>query len=249
MDKTNRQQTAYLEELKEVQKQLLDAADDIHAPLDELVRSQVHAAAPYLRGALVLATCVSEENDEFMRAKRISLAAALEMLSIAQGIHNLLLKQDARELDKSILGSTILAGDYCFSRSATMAVRTDTPRVVEIFSEALGTISEGVLRLFFDEPDLDFSEDLVLFNTGIDAASVLLSLPDTASAHLRFLAECLNRSSTQHSNSAPCSELLDRSMLTASQAERWALLLQWLESPQSSKAPFTPNGILTATRN
>ena len=83
------------------------------------------------------------------------------MLHIALNVHRLLVnaarteegsqKVGAKaELDRAFIGSTILAGDYCFSRAAQMAAQTDHPRVVATFSLALQAVSEGLLREQFN---------------------------------------------------------------------------------------------------
>ena len=67
----------------------------------------------------------------------------LEMLFVAHSIHGLLLTAVREGMDKSVMGSTILAGDYCFSHSAVLATGTESPQVVAIFAQALKTVSEG----------------------------------------------------------------------------------------------------------
>lgn len=155
-------------EIQEVQNTLLAAADDLTSPLSDLVRAQIRRAQPPICGAVVLTvatprvaaqTETASESD--LRRKRILLAAALEMLHIALNVHRLLVNAAINEqqaggeitLDRSFIGSTILAGDYCFSRAAQMAAQTDHPRVVETFALALQTVSEGLLRQQFQQSD------------------------------------------------------------------------------------------------
>lgn len=136
-------------ELNEVKDILTGVPEELSTPLREMVAAQLTALKPYWRALFVLAAGTHEEEPENTRAKRIHLAAALEMLNLAQNIHRHLIndRQDTDSLSsKSFVGSMILAGDYCFSRSANLAAFTDSPKVVAIFSEALGTVSEGQLR-------------------------------------------------------------------------------------------------------
>ncbi|MCX6043572.1 MAG: hypothetical protein NT075_00555, partial [Chloroflexi bacterium] len=116
-------------ELEQVQSQLMAAVNELYSPLSDLVRSQLKNATPLVHAAIVLTTGVGDPDTDDLREKRILLAAALEMLYVALNIHRKLLTNPAsngnHDADKSRLGSIILAGDYCFSRSATLAAQTN----------------------------------------------------------------------------------------------------------------------------
>jgi geranylgeranyl pyrophosphate synthase len=159
-------------EIQEVQSTLLEATNDLTSPLGDLVRAQIKRSQPPICGAVVLAVAkpasLNQETTEAeaeLHHKRILLAAALEMLHVALNVHRLLVNAALREqqreqhggndsaLDLSFIGSTILAGDYCFSRAAQMAAQTDHPRVVATFALALQTVSEGLLREQFHGDD------------------------------------------------------------------------------------------------
>lgn len=73
------------------------------------------------------------------------------------------------------MGSTILAGDTCFSHAALLAARTDHPQVVAIFSQSLQNVSEKQLRILFDmqNAEINFDPSPELFQAGLQAASVL----------------------------------------------------------------------------
>ena len=78
---------------------------------------------------------------------RVSLAAALQLLQIALNIHRLLLRpEQTGSIDSFLLGGTILAGDYCFSRAAVLAAHTNHPQVVMVFAELLQEVSQANLR-------------------------------------------------------------------------------------------------------
>ena len=170
--------SALEQELEAVYTNLTDASDALASPLQQLVRSQIDQAEPYVRAAVVLAAGLGEPDTDSLRLKRIQLAAALEMLFVAHNIHGLLLAPHARSMDKSVMGSTILAGDYCFSHSATLAAGTDSPEVVAIFAQALKTVSEGTLRHLFGERG-DYDENHDLFTAGVEAATMLAELSET----------------------------------------------------------------------
>jgi geranylgeranyl pyrophosphate synthase len=150
----------FIAEIDEVQSTLLAATADLTSPLGDLVRAQIRRSQPPICGAVVLAVAQPAVDagapaaEDGSRRKRIVLAAALEMLHVALNVHRLLVNAALREqqsageisLDPSFIGSTILAGDYCFSRAAQMAAQTDHARVVAIFALTLQTVSEGLLR-------------------------------------------------------------------------------------------------------
>lgn len=160
-------------ELTSVIAQLEDVAQQLDEPLNQLVLSQVRRAAPHRRAAVVLAFGIGDDDDVLHVSRRVALAAALEMLYIAQRVHQLLLDQDTESMDKSLMGSIILAGDFCFSRAADLAVRTENPGIVAVFSTALKRLSEDNLREIFDKNERDAYSDMELLASGIEAALLL----------------------------------------------------------------------------
>ena len=169
------------QELAQVTDILQEIARELDEPLNQLVLSQIRRAAPHRRAGVVLAFGAGEQDEDPQRTRRISLAAALEMLYIAQRVHHLLLRQQTESMDKSLMGSIILAGDFCFSRSADLAVRTENPEIVQIFSDALKRLSENNLRNLFDQDTQQMQSDRVLLASGIEAALLLAaSAPDPA---------------------------------------------------------------------
>ena len=138
-------------ELRSAQQSLMSAAAELGSPLSELVTSRIRTAAPYFCATAVLAAAYSRQDDNAAIEQRVVLATALEMLHVALGVHRLLVDSAAVNLDKSFIGSAILAGDYCFGRAARMAAQTGNPRIVTIFSRALQDVNEARLRILFGE--------------------------------------------------------------------------------------------------
>jgi octaprenyl-diphosphate synthase len=175
-------------ELAAVEDELVAALADLNPPFSQLVQRQLKRIYPLLRAGVVLATATGAPGDELLRARRIDLAAAVEMLYLALCIHTRLLgaPTGSGDLDRSLLGSTILAGDYCFSRAAGLAVRTDSPAVVDIFARALKRASEGHLRQLLEPEAEDFDENGELLISGVMAGCELASLaPENRAANLR----------------------------------------------------------------
>lgn len=141
-------------ELAAVRGHLDSAFGELDSGLRHFVRKDLAAAEPFPLAVVVLSAGLPEEDSDTVRGRRIHLAAALEMLRLALSIHEDLVSSSAtRQAEKSFIGATILVGDYCFSRSASLAAQTDSPFVVEVFSNALKAVSEGRLRTHFSEQD------------------------------------------------------------------------------------------------
>jgi octaprenyl-diphosphate synthase len=183
-------------EIQEVQSTLLAATSELTNPLGELVRAQIRRSQPPICAATVLAVSMPTADMPAtgeMPPKRILLAAALEMLHVALNVHRLLVNAAINEqgndspLDRAFIGSTILAGDYCFSRAAQLAAQTDHPRVVTTFSLALQTVSEELLREQFLSENApansanaeagSYDETRHLLQSGAQAAALLIDLP------------------------------------------------------------------------
>jgi len=219
-------------ELAAVYSKLVEASDALSSPLQQLVRSQIDQAQPYVRAAVVLAAGVGKSDTASLRHRRIQLAAALEMLFVAHNIHGLLLASHAEDMDKSVMGSTILAGDYCFSHSAILATGTESPQVVAIFAQALKKVSEGRLRHLFEGLD-DYDENDVLFAAGVEAATLLAELSEAEkNSILRYCVELSDRSRL--------TDDADLLTLPVFQQDRWRSL-------QHQLSPSTKNGNVSTT--
>jgi hypothetical protein len=175
-----------LTEIAEVRQQLLNALADLSSPLGELVRSQLEHSVADWRIGLLLVAARGTEVSERTRQQRLLLSAAIEMLYLALSIHKLLLVYVQNRSnpipERAWTGSVILAGDYCFSRSAVLAAQTNLPRVVDIFAQALKTVSEEILRHLLPaaegtEPEL-FAEGYELVSAGLQAAAVIADLDE-----------------------------------------------------------------------
>ena len=210
-------QQAFEAELAQVDQLLHAAVADLFPPFSQLVAAQ--AGGSLRRAAIVLAAGMAEEESPRLCEQRVALAAALEMLHRALAVHMRVgstSKPTAPNL--TLLGSTILAGDYCFSRAAGLAVRTGEAAVVEIFADALKRVSEGHLRQRFDGALEPYDEDSELFRATA-AMRLTRAAEETQQAILELVAGLAARLSGQL--------LLPSHALTPAQLGRWQVLLQW----------------------
>ena len=221
-------------ELAEVEQQLRDATADLFPPFSQMVAAQLRSSRPLRRAAVVLTVGVAAPDNDVVRSQRVYLAAALEMLHLAITVHMILADGASTDFpSRSLLGSTILAGDYCFSRAASLAVRTGHSTVVEIFSDALKRVSEGHLRRFFDPTADAYNEDRELFVAGAAAAMHLARTPERAQAWVLQMSEALVSTPSEAVASAwPPPKSID-----AYQNARWQALLTWRSLDKNSAPP------------
>lgn len=235
----------FIAEIQEVQSTLLAATTDLTNPLGDLVRAQIKRSQPPICGATVLAvskpTGAMQENGD-LRRKRILLAAALEMLHIALNVHRLLVNaalQEQRQgnedaLDRSFIGSTILAGDYCFSRAAQMAAQTDHPQVVATFSLALQTVSEELLREQFNPSNERYDETRQLLESGALAAAHLVDLSPHAQQQAIRLSQELAARWSLYKQGANIGAWQPPNNHAENLPANWQALHHWLNSQRAN---------------
>jgi geranylgeranyl pyrophosphate synthase len=130
----------------------------------------------------------------------ISLAAAVEMLHTATLVHDdvidgSLLRRGSPTLNATWTpGTTILVGDYLFSRAADLAAQTDNVRVMHIFARTLMTIVTGELGQLFEAGNpvsraayerRIYAKTASMFELATEAAGVLIGAPDDQVGVLR----------------------------------------------------------------
>lgn len=223
------------QELAAVVQELRAAREGLFPPFSQLVQLPQKDLAPLTRAAVVLTAGVGAPDDAGLREQRIYLAAALEMLHLALNVHTTLLGMSAPTNDpsRSLLGSTILAGDFCFSRSAGLAVRTGNAAVVAIFADALKRVSEGHLRHLFEAESPAFDETRELIRAGIVAAATLTGADMAWQAAATRFGDTL---ATALATGALGDLALDHELLALLQPEqhrRWDALLTWFRASHS----------------
>lgn len=220
---------ALLAELNLVAAELEEAVADLPDGLAQFVRSEL--ADEQLLAAVVLASAAPKNDTDENEFRRVALASALELLQIALNIHRLLLKpEQTAPIDSFLLGGTILAGDYCFSRAAVMAARTNHPKVVTVFAELLQELSQANLRrvIVDKSPNPDsvvYNERESLFHSGASAGVLLAGLSEEDQESVVTYAAHLGRRRPQDGTGAlgaQAPENLDK--MPAPQRERWQAL-------------------------
>lgn len=216
-------------ELVQVTGEIQAALSDLFAPFSQMIETRLRALGPMTRAAVVLTAGVGAPDTQELRSKRVYLAAALEMLHLALAVHMALGETAGADTTQyqSLLGSTILAGDYCFSRSAGLAVRTGDPIVVEIFSDALKRVSEGNLRHFFEPTDRQFDEDRELFLAGIAASGQLVGSPAAVQMVQRQMVDRLATAQLRTDQTPPAPDEAALVGFSPLQQARWRALFDW----------------------
>jgi len=185
-------------ELNLVAEKLEDAVADLPDGLAQFVRSEL--AENQVLAGVVLASAAPVRDSVEDESRRVALAAALELLQIALNIHRLLLRPgQTGSIDNFLLGGTILAGDYCFSRAAVLAAQTRHPQVVTVFAELLQQVSQANLRRVIAEDGVGrdptaFDEREALLHSGAAAGALLAGLSEQEQEVVVQYAASLGRS-------------------------------------------------------
>ena len=222
----------FLAELADVRAQVTAATETEHPSLGEFIRHEVNARAGSPLAGVVLAAALPDNDNPVQRTARIHLATAMVLLDVALSLHKLLLLQNphADTLDKSLVGGTVLAGDYCFSQAAVAAARTNHPQVVAIFSDVLKDLSESHLRHLFGAAQEPLDEFPALFYSAGLAGGVLAGQAEDEQQRTADFAASLailfgRRTQAPSVETAPFVTAL-RDGAAAQQHPRWLVLLK-----------------------
>jgi geranylgeranyl pyrophosphate synthase len=142
------------DKLIEVEATLLRLPDIQPPDLRKAVEVIVSSGGKRIRPTITLLIAAMFENNE---QRAICLASAVEMLHTATLVHDDLIDGSLMRRGASTLNAvwtpaaTVLTGDYLFAVAAGLAARTDSLRVMNIFSDTLGVIVAGELRQQFTD--------------------------------------------------------------------------------------------------
>ena len=221
---------AFQAEQNRVADLLEEAFAKLPEALSQFVRSEM--SEERILAGVVLASAAPEEDSTEREERRVALAAALELLQVALNIHRLLLRPEQTDtIDNVLLGGTILAGDYCFSRAAVLAARTRHPGVVTIFAELLQTLSETTLRRVIvrdgaGRESAAAEERAALFESGAAAGVMLTELAEDEMEEVVAYAVGMSRAGavvSANSWGKAAGRSLER--LPPRQRERWGRLI------------------------
>ena len=119
--------------------------------ISELSNHLINAGGKRLRPLLTLA---ASDLCNYRGASRIKLAAAIEFIHTATLLHDDVVDESFQRRGKPTANilwdnqSSVLVGDYLFSKSFQLMVETDSLKVLSILADASSTISEGeILQL------------------------------------------------------------------------------------------------------
>ena len=225
--------TTFQSEVQAVRAHLESAFADLDSALRHFVRKDLAAAEPFPLAVVILSAGLPVQDTSEVRQRRVFLAAALEMLRIALSIHeDLVISAAPGQTEKSLVGATILVGDYCFSHSANLAARTDSPFVVEVFSNALKAVSEGRLRALFAREgaggEASYGDQEELCRAGAQAATHLAALSPQQSQALMDVAALIGRTLDRGESPAGLYDRLDERRVPIHQQPRWRQALAYL---------------------
>ena len=137
-----------------------------HAPrIPEVTAHLVEAGGKRLRPMLTLAAARICDYDG---PYHVHLAATVEFIHTATLLHDDVVDQSARRRGRPTANllwdnkSSVLVGDYLFSRSFQLMVETGNLRVLGILANASATIAEGEVLQLTAAQDLATTEDIYL---------------------------------------------------------------------------------------
>lgn len=239
-----RQTTPFQAEVQAVRVHLESAFADLDSALRHFVRKDLAAAEPFPLAVVILSAGLPVRESSDVGQRRVFLAAALEMLRIALSIHEDLVASAAPgRTEKSLVGATILVGDYCFSHSAHLAARTDSPYVVEVFSNALKSVSEGRLRALFSREEgggeVPYGGQEELCRAGAQAATHLADLPPQQSQALMDVAALVGRTLDRGESPVGFYDRIAPGKIPDHQQARWRQALAYLAADQAGDALST----------
>ncbi|WP_300036537.1 polyprenyl synthetase family protein [uncultured Roseobacter sp.] len=169
-----------------------------HAPrIPEVTAHLVDAGGKRLRPMLTLAAAhLCGYSGPF----HINLAATVEFIHTATLLHDDVVDESGQRRGRPTANllwdnkSSVLVGDYLFSRSFQLMVETGSLRVLDILSNASATIAEGEVLQLTASQDLATTEDIylqvvrgktaALFSAATEVGGVIAGAPE---AHVRAL--------------------------------------------------------------
>ena len=176
-----------------------------HAPrIPEVTAHLVEAGGKRLRPMLTLAAARLCGYDG---AHHVTLAATVEFIHTATLLHDDVVDESQRRRGRPTANllwdnkSSVLVGDYLFSRSFQLMVQTGSLRVMDILADASATIAEGEVLQLTAAQDLGTDEAVylqvvrgktaALFAAACEVGGVIADAPEDHIAALRAYGDAL----------------------------------------------------------
>ncbi len=172
-------------QLDHVEDLMMQEMEDAHQNLSSAVEYLLASGGKRIRPTIVLllGNLLGAESEILA-----NLAAAVEMLHTATLIHDDLIDGALFRRGASTLNNqwspatTVLMGDYVFSRAAKLASKTGSIRAMRVFTEALSTIVNGEITQMFSQRIMTdregyyrriYAKTASLFETAATIAAIL----------------------------------------------------------------------------
>ena len=163
-----------------------------HAPrIPEVTAHLVEAGGKRLRPMLTLAAA---KMCGYQGDNHLKLAATVEFIHTATLLHDDVVDESGQRRGRPTANllwdnkSSVLVGDYLFSRSFQLMVETGSLRVLDILANASATIAEGEVLQMTAASDLKTDEDVylqvvrgktaALFSAATEVGGVIAGIPD-----------------------------------------------------------------------
>ena len=194
VDKPHERLSAYLaDEMAQVNELIRTRMASRHAPrIPEVTAHLVEAGGKRLRPMLTLAAAKMCGYDG---PYHVHLAATVEFIHTATLLHDDVVDESGQRRGKPTANllwdnkSSVLVGDYLFSRSFQLMVETGSLTVLDILANASATIAEGEVLQLTAAQDLATTEDIylqvvrgktaALFAAACEVGGVIADAPDT----------------------------------------------------------------------
>jgi octaprenyl-diphosphate synthase len=187
-----------LEDLNKVKDTLKSISRIDYQWLSEQLSYVVGETGKGIRPALTL---LSGKSFEYNLNYLLPMAVSVELMHTATLVHDdaidKALTRRGQATVNSIWGNeiAILMGDYLFAKAGEYVSDTQTPRVIKLFSQTLGTISSGEIGQFRGAFKLDqtrenyfhriYSKTASLFSLATQSGAILSQAPEESVAIMK----------------------------------------------------------------
>jgi octaprenyl-diphosphate synthase len=179
------------EDLSRVKDMLKSISRIDYTWLSEQLSYVVGETGKGIRPALTL---LSGKSYEYNLTYLLPMAVSVELMHTATLVHDDAIDRAFTRRGQATINSiwgneiAILMGDYLFAKAGEYVADTQTPRVIKLFSQTLGTISSGEIGQFRGAYKLDqsrenyfrriYSKTASLFSLATQSGSILSKAPE-----------------------------------------------------------------------